>query len=267
MTATVAPAAERAPWRAVAVPTEHGGWGLTLEPVVLGLAVAWSVGGLAVGVAAFGAFLLRTPLKLALVDRRRGRRLERTALAWRVVAVESAVVVALGVLALVTSGPAWMVPVAIAAPLVAVELWFDVRSRSRRLVPELAGAVGMASVVAAIAVAGGADAVLAGGLWLVLAARSVGSIPFVRARIVQLHRGSAPTLPSDLAQVAAVAGAVVAVVLQRSLLPGAVAVFVIAVVQVIGVRRPPVPARGVGFRQMGLGLAVVAVTATGVLLA
>ena len=24
-------------WRAVAMPSEHGGWGLTLEPVLLGL--------------------------------------------------------------------------------------------------------------------------------------------------------------------------------------------------------------------------------------
>lgn len=33
-------ATERSPWRTAAVPTEHGGWGLTLEPVaakVLGL--------------------------------------------------------------------------------------------------------------------------------------------------------------------------------------------------------------------------------------
>lgn len=29
-------------WRQVAVPSEHGGWSLTAEPVVLGLVVAWS---------------------------------------------------------------------------------------------------------------------------------------------------------------------------------------------------------------------------------
>jgi hypothetical protein len=30
----------RSPLRSIAVPTEHGGWGLTAEPVLLGLAVA-----------------------------------------------------------------------------------------------------------------------------------------------------------------------------------------------------------------------------------
>lgn len=34
-------AGERSTLRAVAIPTEHGGWSLTLEPVLLGLLVAW----------------------------------------------------------------------------------------------------------------------------------------------------------------------------------------------------------------------------------
>jgi hypothetical protein len=55
-------ASTRSPWRAVVIPSEHGGWGLTLEPVVLGLLVAPSIAGLAIGVAAFLAFLVRTPL-------------------------------------------------------------------------------------------------------------------------------------------------------------------------------------------------------------
>src|SRR6478752_5565662 len=65
-----APAA-RSPWRAVAVPSEHGGWGLTFEPVLLGLLVAQSWAGLALGVAAVFAFLVRTPMKLVAIDRRR----------------------------------------------------------------------------------------------------------------------------------------------------------------------------------------------------
>jgi hypothetical protein len=67
----------RPAWRSVAIPSEHGGWGLTLEPVLLGLLIAPSVGGLALGIAAFGAFLVRTPLKLVFVDRRHPRWLGR----------------------------------------------------------------------------------------------------------------------------------------------------------------------------------------------
>ncbi|NND04465.1 MAG: hypothetical protein HKN91_16945, partial [Acidimicrobiia bacterium] len=42
-------AADRASLRAVAVPTEHGGWSLTLEPVILGLIVAPTGSGVALG--------------------------------------------------------------------------------------------------------------------------------------------------------------------------------------------------------------------------
>ncbi len=145
---------QRSMWRAVAMPTEHGGWGLTLEPVLLGLLIAFSWSGLAIGFAAFFAFLVRTPLKLALVDRRRRRSLPRTRLATRIAAVQLVVLAALGLIALRSAGADWLAPVLIAVPLVALELWFDIRSRSRRLAPELAGSIGIASVVAAITVAG-----------------------------------------------------------------------------------------------------------------
>ncbi len=69
---------ERSTLRSVAVPSEHGGWGLTLEPGLLGLLVAPGAAGVCLAVAAFVAFLARTPLKVVLVDRRRGRWLGRT---------------------------------------------------------------------------------------------------------------------------------------------------------------------------------------------
>ena len=59
------------------IPSEHGGWGLTLEPALLGLLVAPSIAGGALAIAAFLAFLVRTPLKVLLVDRRRHRELDR----------------------------------------------------------------------------------------------------------------------------------------------------------------------------------------------
>ena len=117
----------RSPWRAVAIPSEHGGWGLTLEPALLGLLVAPSIAGGAIGVAAFLAFLVRTPLKLALVDRHRHRVLQRTRLAVRVAAVELTVIILLTVVALLDAGWEWTIPFAIALPLFGVELWFDAR--------------------------------------------------------------------------------------------------------------------------------------------
>ena len=267
MTATTAPvASERSPWRAVAVPSEHGGWGLTLEPVLLGLLVAWSWPGLLVGVAAFVAFLARTPAKLVAVDLRRDRRLARTGLAALVAAAEVLFLVAAAVVVTLATGTAWLVPVAVAVPLVAVEWWFDIRSRGRRLVPELCGAVGVAASAAAIAVAGGASGWLAAALWLVLAARSLGAIPFVRAQIVRWRRGVTDVRSSDVAQVVSVAVAAVAVAADGRVVAGTVFVAVLAVLQARWSRHDPPAVKVLGLRQMALGLALVAVTAAGVAL-
>jgi hypothetical protein len=258
-------ARERAGWRAVAMPTEHGGWGLTLEPVLLGLLVGWSGAGLALGIAAFTAFLLRTPAKLVAVDLRRGRWLDRSGLALRIAIVELVVLGAAVAIAAAMAGWSWLVPVVIAAPLVAIELWFDVRSRGRRLVPELCGAIGIAAVAAAIVIAADRGTALAVGVWLVLAARSVGAIPFVRVQIMRLRRGDGPVWQSDLAQVVGVTIATVAAIVDPRLPAALGGVVVLAVVQSVWVRRPPIPVKQVGLRQMAMGIALVAVTAVGVL--
>jgi hypothetical protein len=256
--------AERPPWRAVVVPSEHGGWGLTLEPVLLGLLVAASSAGVALAVAGFVGFLVRTPLKLVLVDVWRHRWLRRTTLAATVAGGELAVLVALAVAAGVWSGWEWLVPVAIAVPLVVVEMWFDMRSRGRRLLPELCGSVGIGSLAAAIALAGGESGRLATALWLVIVARAVASIPFVRVQIERLRHGSGSTVLGDRAQLAGVLVAAAAVLVDHRLAAGAVAVAALAAAQAVWLRRPPVAAKVLGLRQLLLGLVVVAVAAAGV---
>lgn len=260
----------RSPLRAVALPAEHGGWGLTAEPALLGLVVAPSVAGGSLAAAALAAFVARTPLKLALVDRWRGRRLPRTALAERVAAAELAAVAALVAVAFATASGAFWVPLAVAMPLLAVELWFDMRSRGRRLLPELAGSVGIASVAAAIVLAAGDSAAhgggrLAVGLWLVVAARAVASLPFVRLQLARAKGRPARVAVSDAAQAAGLLLGAVAVVLDVRLVAGLVALALVAAIDVAGARRPPPPAVVLGVRQTVLGLAVVAATAAGVL--
>lgn len=250
-------------WRAVAIPDEHGGWALTAEPALLGIVVAPSWAGAALVVAAFLAFLVRTPLKLVLVDRWRHRWLPRSRLAAYIAAAELVALVALT--AALLAGWEWVVPVAVAAPLVGVELWFDMRSRSRRLVPELCGAVGIAAVAASVTLAGGGSTRIAVGLWLVLAARSLASIPFVRVQIARLRHGSGPVAVSDRAQIAGAVVAISAVLTQPSLVAGAIAVAALLLAQLIWVRRTPVPAKVLGLRQLVFGFAIVSVTAAGVL--
>ena len=61
------------PWKAVALPAEHGGWGFLTEPVVLGLVLAPSAAGLCLALAALAAFLTRHPLRLWLMRSTQGR--------------------------------------------------------------------------------------------------------------------------------------------------------------------------------------------------
>ena len=254
---------ERPRWRGVAIPSEHGGWGLTLEPIVLGLLVAFSWPGMAIGAAAMLAFLVRTPLKLALVDRRRHRSLPRTRLAGKVAVGELLGVAALAVAAIATVGFAWLVPVLVALPLFAIELAYDVRSRGRRLVPELCGGVGMASVAAAIIVAGNGASALAAASALVVAARATASIPFVRTQVARLRHGSASLRRSDVFQAAGAAVAVGAALVDGRVVLGTIAIVALAGAQVRWARRPVPPVKTIGMVQMMAGLGISIATAVG----
>ncbi len=253
-------------WRQVAVPSEHGGWSLTAEPVVLGLLVAWSGPGLAFGLAAMVAFVARTPLKVVLVDRRRKRWLDRSRLAARIATVELIVIGLLAVWGATRAENDWFwVPLAVAAPLVGMELWFAMRSRSRRLVPELAGTIGIGSVVAAITLIADEPAALAIGLWVVVSARAVAAIPYARAQVFRAHGRPVRRWHSDLAQVVAVAVATVAWALGAIPLAPVLAMAALAAFNVVALRAPVRRVVVIGLEQVVAGLVVVAVTAISVL--
>lgn len=258
--------AQRSTFRSVALPAEHGGWGLTLEPGLLGLLVAPGLAGLCIAAGAMVAFLVRTPLKIVAVDHRRGRSLERTRLARRVAAVELIVLAALAVSAVVLAEPWFWVPGIVALPLLATESWFDVRSRGRRLVPELAGAIGVCSVAAMIVLAEGESGRLAVGVWLILAARVATSIPHVRAQIARLHQRPVPARAALTGDIAAIALAVLAVGLDQSLWAGSLAVAAVIAAQRLATTRPVPRPVVLGLRQMAMGFGVVIVTALGIAL-
>ena len=153
---------------------------------------------------------------------------------------------------------------AVAAPLVVVELWFDMRSRSRRLVPELCGAVGVAGLVAAVVVAGGESGALAVGAWLLLAARSLGAIPLVRAQIGRIRHRPVAMRPLLGMQVIAVAAAITSVLVEPRLALGMAGVVLAITVGIWSLRGAPRSAKVLGLSQLGAGLGVVALAAAGV---
>ncbi len=250
----------------VAVPAEHGGWSLTLEPVLLGLLVAPGLPGLLIGVAALFAFLTRTPVKILVGDRLRELRHPRTRPAARFAILYGAVTLgALTGAAVADPPPPTWWALAAAVPLFAVQFAFDVRARGRRLLPELAGTVGAGAFAAAIALAGGAPVAVAAGLWVVMALRSLAAIPFVRIQLRRAKDKSVSLAQGDATQAAMVAAATMAWWSRAVPGPALAALVALAVFHVAAVRLPVPTTPIIGAQQVVAGLTVVLVTALGVL--
>lgn len=246
------------PLREVALPTEHGGWSLSTEPAILGLLIVASKAGFLLGLIGLLAFITRTPLKLALVDRWRGRSLPRTRLAQRVAAVELLVLAALtgGVVA-VAEHDRWWLPILIAAPLLGLELWYDMHSRGRRLVPILAGPIGLGSLAASVILVGGGSTTVAIGAWVAIALRSVAAIFFVRSQIQRIRKQKNRSVPaSEPVAIQMGLGLLALVAWLVGYLPGSVAILLGSVIGIhLVLRQLPVPAlKVVGFQQLGLGI-------------
>lgn len=253
----------RARWRAVTIPTEHGGWGLTLEPGLLGLLVAPSMAALWLALAAMVAFTARTPLKIVAVDLRRNRVLDRTRLAGMIGLAELAVLAVLATAAVNAAAHPFWWPLLLAAPLVALEAAYEIRSRGRRLVPELAGATGVCAVAAMAVAADGGSTALALGVWLILAGRAVTSVPWVRGQIMRIHDRSPDQRALAMTDATAVVFGIAAAALDPALVPGAVAIAGVIAVQRLTARGEPVRPALQGIMQMLLGFTVVVATALG----
>jgi hypothetical protein len=253
------------PWKAVALPVEHGGWGFLVEPVLLGLLLAPSTAGFCLAGAAVAVFLARHPLRLVLMDRRKGARHPRTALAERFVLSYAAVAVALVALAAgVARAPFWPA-IVLGAPLAMVALVYDLRGRSREALPEAAGGLALGASVAAIALAGGVSAGPAYGAWALLGLRGVTAILYVRARL-RLDRGLPAGIPLALASHAGgVAGAVGLAAVGWGPWLGVLALGLMLARAAHGLssRRPRLRPQALGFREMGWALVALVLLAIG----
>jgi hypothetical protein len=257
--------ARRALIRSVALPTEHGGWSLLVEPILLGLLVAFSWPGVLLCVAAVGVFLVHQPLKTAIKDARAGRRAPRTqwarhfALAYGLMAA----VAFAGVLAV--APPRFLLVLIAASPFAAVQLVYDAKNRSRALVAETCGAVALAAMAPAIAALDGWPPVQLAGLWLLPVARAVPSILYVRARL-ELEHGKTPDTTASLAAHGAAVLAVAAAARAGAvpwLAEVALGVLLLRSVHGLSPWRIGRTARDVGMQEIGFGLFTVVVFAVG----
>ncbi len=250
--------------KSLAIPNEHGGWGLTLEPVILGLLVAPSPAGWGLGLLALASFFARHPTKLALADLRRGHVYPRTRAALFFALLYGGLALAGLLLAWFTGDRAFVLPLAAAAPLVALQVAYDALGKGRTLIGELSGSLAMGAVATAIILAAGGGAAMAWGAWLVLAMRGLVAIRYARAQVRRAHGRPVSKISTFATAVLAVFVLFLGAAWGVSPWLGMWAVLALAVYAVYMLERPPVSARHVGWSQMFFGWLVALMTALGI---
>ena len=150
-------------------------------------------------------------------------------------------------------------------PFAIAQFVWDARNKSRALGAEVCGAIALGSVAAAIARLGGLSFPFAIGLWLVLSARSVPTIVYVRARL-KLER-SRPFDPEPSVRLHAIAAVVIALIALAGWAPGTALVGSLLLVAramwgLSNRRRGHTPA-AVGAQEVVVGLANVLAIAAG----
>jgi hypothetical protein len=174
--------------KAIALPNEHGSWGMLFEPLIAGLVVAWSPAAPFVALVFVGTFLTRQPLKVYIADRIAGRVRPHTMPAMKLAAVFSIIIlIGLAGLFLTANGAALWLFVAV-IPAGVVPILYDVAGKSRRVVPEIVGAVVLSSSAAVSVLAAEGSMAGAAALWLVFVCRMVPSLLYVRERL-RLEKG------------------------------------------------------------------------------
>ena len=251
--------------KSVALPSEHGGWGFLVEPILLGLLVAASAYGLILSAAILSAFLIHQPLKLALKDHMKGRRSPRTAWAERFVAGYGLIaIVLLGIVA-VNADLRFVVPLFLALPFLLIQVWYDARNQSRALIPEVCGAMALGSTASALAVLGGWTLAAALPLWLILGSRCIPSILYVRTRL-KLEQGK-PIYPYSIWIAHGVAFFILTFMAAAhaipAVVPGAFALLLVRALVGLSKYRKPRPAKQIGLLELAYGFFVVTLTAIG----
>jgi hypothetical protein len=174
--------------RTIVLPAEHGAWGFLFEPIVLGLAVAPTLTGACLGLATIGAFLVRRPLKVLTKTKAPFSKSRKRQIAAKAVAGYGLVAALSFVAALLPGGWQPLLPLVAMSPFVLIFLFYDTRNQSRQLVPELMGPPGLAAVAVSMALAAGWSWPAAATLWVLLMARTIPSVTYIRARL-RLEKG------------------------------------------------------------------------------
>lgn len=241
--------------KSIALPVEHGSWGFLFEPLAAGILLAPSKAAPWITLMTVGAFLLRQPLKFLIPDLMAGKNLPRTKIALKFTLIFASVF-ALGAIGSWSLAPAQaFLPFLAVAPFAVYQIYCDAVRRSRQLFPEITGAVALSSSVTVLALAGEWSVAAAIALWVIMLARLIPSILYIRSRL-RLEKGKEarifPPVAAHVVALAVVSGLAyrglspVPVVLMTAFLLGRAAVG-------LSPWRRPAKAKAVGIREVIYG--------------
>ena len=252
-------------WRSVALPAEHGGWGMLISPILLGFLVVPSLTAVFLALAIIASFLARTPLKIVWKDSQKGRRFARTTAAMKVLALYvSLIVVGFGG-ALYVGGWRPLLPLLAVLPLLLFLLYFDLFSSSRQLLPELVAPIVLSSATAGMALAAGWAWPYALALWLIPLLHAVPAILYVRARIrMDKHRAAGARTAVFIHALAALLAIALAAIGYIPAL-AALAIFMLMLRAAINLStyRPTMTVQQLGWSEIAFGLMTVLLSAMG----
>ena len=200
------------------------------------------------------------------IDRRRKLNNARTKLSRRVAIGYALIAATLFALAWWMAGDStFLLPFLLALPFGLVFAYYDMTRPGRTLQAELSGPVAVAAVAASIAMLGGWSLWLALPLWIVLVARALPAVLYVRARIRLDHGRPINTLMPTVWHLLALA--VVIALAWVDLLPWTAVVAMLVLVGrciiMLLPQRPRVAIKTLGFMELGLGFLTVLLIAVG----
>ena len=252
--------------RPVALPAEHGGWALIVEPIVLGLFIAPTLVGLFIALVAFACFLTRHPLKIAIGDRRKKLGLTRTSLADRFALFYVTLAIIFFAIIVTSAARESLLPLLISAPIVLVQFFYDAQGQSRKVIPEIAGALAVGAISTAIALAGGWPKPMAYALWIIVTCRHVPTILYLRVLLSRRRKQQRAGIIGAVIAVQLLAVMAVLLLLFFKMVPAlALVVFVVLFIRaLIGLlsRTTPVPKK-LGIAEIAFGAFVVLLVGAG----
>lgn len=253
--------------RGVALPVEHGAWSLWFEPVLLALLIAPSRTGMFIALLSLASLLIRQPLKVMLIDLRKGKMYQRTRQGALFVCLY-ACIAAVAALAVFWRGDHHaFLPLMPAYVVAAIVIWrFDVGGKGRDWLPEVLAAAIMSTFAVGICLAGNWAWDQSAAVGAIVLARAVPAVVYVRARLRQIKSGHDSQLLPIALHTAALCAVFVLYWLALAPLLAVVAALVLLARAVHFLRRGTlISPRTVGIQEVALGIIYVALVAAGFL--